>query len=134
MTTKSPHADDIATGARIRATRIARRMSQEALGEHLGITFQQIQKYEKGTNRVSASRLIAIAKVLGVTAGALIGETDATTMESLVGLDRQQMRAADLIGRLPDGMRAQVFEMIAGLVDLAENGTAAIVATIRQAA
>ena len=41
-------------------------MSQEKLGEHLGITFQQIQKYEKGTNRIGASRLQAIARVLGV--------------------------------------------------------------------
>jgi transcriptional regulator with XRE-family HTH domain len=41
-------------------------MSQEKLGEHLGITFQQIQKYEKGTNRVGASRLQAIAAILGV--------------------------------------------------------------------
>jgi len=41
-------------------------MSQEKLGEHLGITFQQIQKYEKGTNRVGASRLQAIASILGV--------------------------------------------------------------------
>lgn len=41
-------------------------MSQEKLGENLGITFQQIQKYEKGTNRVGASRLQAIASILGV--------------------------------------------------------------------
>jgi len=41
-------------------------MSQEKLGEHLGITFQQIQKYEKGTNRVSASRLQEIARILDV--------------------------------------------------------------------
>jgi transcriptional regulator with XRE-family HTH domain len=41
-------------------------MSQEKLGEHLGITFQQIQKYEKGTNRIGASRLQAIARVLSV--------------------------------------------------------------------
>jgi transcriptional regulator with XRE-family HTH domain len=41
-------------------------MSQEKLGEHLGITFQQIQKYEKGTNRIGASRLQAIARVLNV--------------------------------------------------------------------
>jgi transcriptional regulator with XRE-family HTH domain len=43
-------------------------MSQQKLGEHLGITFQQIQKYEKGTNRVSASRLLEAARVLGVPA------------------------------------------------------------------
>ena len=41
-------------------------MSQEKLGEHLGITFQQIQKYEKGTNRIGASRVFEISRVLGV--------------------------------------------------------------------
>jgi transcriptional regulator with XRE-family HTH domain len=47
--------------------RILRGMSQSMLGAHLGITFQQVQKYEKGTNRISASKLQRIAEVLGVT-------------------------------------------------------------------
>ncbi len=42
-------------------------MSQEKLGENLGLTFQQVQKYEKGVNRIGASRLFDLAKVLGVT-------------------------------------------------------------------
>jgi transcriptional regulator with XRE-family HTH domain len=63
---KSPRATDVAVGARIRETRNLRRMSQEKLAEHCGITFQQIQKYEKGTNRVGASRLLEISKVLDV--------------------------------------------------------------------
>jgi transcriptional regulator with XRE-family HTH domain len=51
-------------GERIRSRRIRARVSQESLGKPLGITFQQIQKYEKGTNRVSAGRLLKIAEVL----------------------------------------------------------------------
>jgi transcriptional regulator with XRE-family HTH domain len=49
-------------------------MSQEKLGDALGLTFQQVQKYEKGTNRISASRLQQIAQVLGVTIDFLYGE------------------------------------------------------------
>jgi transcriptional regulator with XRE-family HTH domain len=63
---KKPNPIDVHVGSRIRLRRNMTGMSQEKLGEHLGITFQQIQKYEKGTNRVGASRLQAIASILEV--------------------------------------------------------------------
>lgn len=63
---KKPNPIDVHVGGRIRLRRNMLGMSQEKLGEQLGITFQQIQKYEKGTNRVGASRLQAIASVLEV--------------------------------------------------------------------
>jgi transcriptional regulator with XRE-family HTH domain len=63
---KKPNPIDIHVGGRIRLRRNMLGMSQEKLGENLGITFQQIQKYEKGTNRVGASRLQAIASILEV--------------------------------------------------------------------
>ena len=64
---KKPNPIDAHVGGRIRLRRNMLNMSQEKLGERLGITFQQIQKYEKGTNRVGASRLQAIAGILGVS-------------------------------------------------------------------
>jgi len=63
---KKPNPTDVHVGSRIRLRRNMLGMSQEKLGESLGITFQQIQKYEKGTNRVGASRLQAISDILGV--------------------------------------------------------------------
>jgi transcriptional regulator with XRE-family HTH domain len=63
---KKPNPIDVHVGSRIRLRRNMTGMSQEKLGEHLGITFQQIQKYEKGTNRVGASRLQAIASIMEV--------------------------------------------------------------------
>jgi transcriptional regulator with XRE-family HTH domain len=66
---KEPNFVDKHVGSRVRMRRMLIGMSQEKLGEALGITFQQIQKYEKGTNRISASRLQQIASVLGVTIG-----------------------------------------------------------------
>ena len=63
---KSPNPVDKHVGSRMRTRRLLAGMSQEKLGEALGITFQQIQKYEKGTNRISASRLQQAAKVLNV--------------------------------------------------------------------
>jgi transcriptional regulator with XRE-family HTH domain len=66
MLTKAPNPVDRHVGSRMRMRRMLIGMSQEKLGEALGITFQQIQKYEKGTNRIGASRLHHIARVLGV--------------------------------------------------------------------
>ncbi|MBV1837378.1 helix-turn-helix domain-containing protein [Acetobacter estunensis] len=60
---------DAHVGARIRLRRTMLGLSQEKLGEAIGLTFQQVQKYERGTNRVSASRLFDIARVLDVPIG-----------------------------------------------------------------
>ena len=57
---------DIHVGGRVRLRRMLLGMSQEKLGESLGLTFQQIQKYEKGANRIGASRLFELARILGV--------------------------------------------------------------------
>jgi transcriptional regulator with XRE-family HTH domain len=63
---KEPQAVDRHVAARIRARRLELGMVQEALGEALGVTFQQVQKYEKGTNRISAGRLFEIANLFEV--------------------------------------------------------------------
>jgi transcriptional regulator with XRE-family HTH domain len=63
---KRPNPIDAHVGSRVRLRRMMLNMSQEKLGEQLGITFQQVQKYEKGTNRIGASRLQAIANILQV--------------------------------------------------------------------
>ncbi len=66
MSKRDPNYIDRHVGNRVRMRRLLIGMSQEKLGEMLGITFQQVQKYEKGSNRVSASRLYYLAQILGV--------------------------------------------------------------------
>ena len=66
MARREPNFVDVHVGNRIRMRRQLIGMSQEKLGELLGITFQQVQKYEKGSNRISASRMFYAAKTLGV--------------------------------------------------------------------
>lgn len=61
-----PHPTDVHVGRRVREARTARGMSQSALAEKLGVSFQQVQKYEKGTNRIGSSRLWDICTVLDV--------------------------------------------------------------------
>jgi transcriptional regulator with XRE-family HTH domain len=85
MTTKAPNPVDKYVGSRVRMRRIMLGMSQEKLGEALGLTFQQVQKYEKGTNRVGASRLQQISEILQVPVSFLFdgGPTGAQSAEGL---------------------------------------------------
>jgi len=66
MDVKRPHTIDKVVGRNIRTYRLLKGISQTDLGDKVGITFQQIQKYEKGVNRVGSSRLFLIAEALGV--------------------------------------------------------------------
>jgi transcriptional regulator with XRE-family HTH domain len=66
VTKKLPNPTDTHVGARVRMRRLMLSMSQEKLGDALGLTFQQVQKYEKGTNRIGASRLQHISYILQV--------------------------------------------------------------------
>ena len=66
MTIKIPNAIDKHVGSRLRMRRMMLHMSQEELGQAFGLTFQQVQKYEKGTNRMGASRLQHAAHILDV--------------------------------------------------------------------
>jgi transcriptional regulator with XRE-family HTH domain len=66
MTRRTPNPIDVHVGNRVRMRRMLIGLSQEKLGEKLGLTFQQVQKYEKGSNRVSASRLYQMAQILDV--------------------------------------------------------------------
>jgi transcriptional regulator with XRE-family HTH domain len=63
---KTPNPIDKHVGSRVRMRRMMLSMSQEKLGDALGLTFQQVQKYEKGTNRIGSSRLAQIATILSV--------------------------------------------------------------------
>lgn len=66
---------DVAVGIRVRSRRREMGLSQTALADHLGLTFQQVQKYERGSNRVSASMLVHIAERLKCSVASLVGET-----------------------------------------------------------
>jgi transcriptional regulator with XRE-family HTH domain len=81
-TTKSASAADIDVGRRIRARRIAQGMSQTELGNRLGVTFQQVQKYEKGINRVGAGRLVRVAEALEVPVAFFFAGTDGDSVDT----------------------------------------------------
>jgi transcriptional regulator with XRE-family HTH domain len=94
-----PDPIDIAVGLRLRTLRKSRGMSQEQLGRALGITFQQIQKYERGTNRISASMLVKSARALSVAPTSLLPEEGEPAPKSpaIVALIAQLRGAEELI-------------------------------------
>lgn len=83
---KKPNPVDTHVGSRVRLRRTMLGMSQEKLGEALGITFQQIQKYEKGSNRIGASRLQRITEVLNVPVSFFFEDVPGTAASRQAGL------------------------------------------------
>jgi len=79
---RKPNPIDAHVGTRVRLRRMLLGMSQEKLGEHLGLTFQQVQKYEKGVNRIGASRLFDLSRVLGVPVQFFYDEAPADLVDS----------------------------------------------------
>lgn len=126
MGVKSPDKVDEEVGQRIRVLRNAKGLSQTKLAQGLGVTFQQVQKYEKGVNRVGAGRLTKIAHVLNIPVMNLLGldEEIGTTRKGSSGVDSPlqlltKPGAVALLrayAKLKDGkMRRTVVSMIEGV-------------------
>jgi transcriptional regulator with XRE-family HTH domain len=77
MAGKSPNFIDVAVGRSVRVWRMAKGMSQAQLASRLGVTFQQIQKYEVGADRIGTGRLVKVAAILGIPIAALFDGTEA---------------------------------------------------------
>src|SRR6202163_4796700 len=117
------HPVDRSVGRRIRILRVGRGLSQTALASELGLTFQQLQKYEKGTNRVSASRLHDIAQILGVEVASFFEDASDPDKLALIG-DAEPPRRVDLLianklSQLPEGQLKQ--RLIALIFTLAKK-------------
>jgi transcriptional regulator with XRE-family HTH domain len=106
MTRRAANSVDLLVGSRSRIVRMRRKMTQAALGELLDVTFQQIQKYEKGVNRVGASRLHQIASALGVPISEFFaGATEAGRKSvplSTFAFDPQAFRIVEAFVKISD--------------------------------
>lgn len=85
--TKRPNPIDVHVGSRVRLRRLLLGMSQEKLGEQLNLTFQQVQKYEKGVNRIGASRLHQISTILEVPVSFFFEDMDEATGGNVNGFN-----------------------------------------------
>ena len=106
---------DVLVGSRIRRFRKGRKMSQAQLGKKLGVTFQQVQKYENGKNRVGASWLQMISTALDVPVGQFFADDAGTSRTSAkpLAFDPQALRFAEAFIRLNDReLRNSIIDMV----------------------
>ena len=109
-----PDPIDVRFGEVLRQARISRGMSQTDLGHAIGITFQQVQKYERGANRVSISTLLRIADALGVSPVGLIAALHAAPAgQSTDGVGRPALAIARDFGRLRSAEARQAISRLA---------------------
>jgi transcriptional regulator with XRE-family HTH domain len=113
---KRPSPIDVTVGRNVRIWRLAKGLSQAQLAKRLGVTFQQVQKYEVGANRIGTSRLVKLAAILGVPIAALFEGTDATDpSRSLLALiaDKRAFRLARAFAVIEDSAcRASLVNMV----------------------
>ncbi len=126
-----PHLVDIHVGKRIRHRRWLAGMTQQQLAESVGIKFQQIQKYETGANRVSASRLWDIAAAMGVDVAFFFEGIEAAQDAADTGAPAVKGSAADILGdkealdlvrsyyAIPENQRRRLFDLARVLSDVA---------------
>jgi transcriptional regulator with XRE-family HTH domain len=121
--------NDAVVGHNIRAHRLAKRMSQTGLGALIGVTFQQVQKYEKGVNRVGSGRLVRVADALGVPVTRLLDGVsggghgaDAASPLALIASARPMrlVQAFSAIG--DDGVRRSLMNLTEAIARLGEGG------------
>ncbi len=121
---EGPDPIDIAIGARIRARRKWLNITQSGLGNHLGVSFQQVQKYERGANRVSGSVLVKIAQHLETTVAELVGETRAPESDPEIAHLLAQPMALEMLQALSQVpkrvQRTRLVELVRAMGEEAE--------------
>jgi len=118
---KRPSPIDVAVGRNVRIWRLAKGLSQAELADRLGVTFQQVQKYEIGANRIGTGRLVKIAAVLGVPISALFeGANASEPSRSLLALvaDSRSFRLAHAFAAITNGsLRLSLVTMVERIAD-----------------
>jgi transcriptional regulator with XRE-family HTH domain len=133
-----PHPIDVHVGSRVKLRRNMLGLSQEKLGEAIGLTFQQVQKYERGANRIGASRLHQLSKILDVPVSFFYDDTDPVRAPAIPGgfaepaqeaFDADPLRRSETIELvnayydIPDtNLRRRFFELAKALAQASEDG------------
>ncbi|PHQ98688.1 MAG: transcriptional regulator [Marinosulfonomonas sp.] len=95
-----PHPVDIHVGKRIKEIRTVRGLTQSNVADYLGISFQQLQKYETGANRVSASRMFELSKLLDITPAFFFEGLEGQNYDTMPPMDMETARIAAALSRI----------------------------------
>ena len=137
---RRPDSIDVEVGRRVRVERMARGLSQTELGDKIGVTFQQVQKYESGVNRISMGRLTRIARLFGIDvtdlleagrrrapAAAIDPSERAKSSQTMRMLGRigamRLLRAFVAIPAKPPLLRESIVQMVEGIASAATSAT-----------
>ena len=117
---------DSEIGRILRQARLAKNLTQDGLAKRIGISFQQVQKYENGTNRVSASKIWAISSALDVPVIYFFEELEQTDISGKFDggntLPDSTIRVARMLNKMPDGnVKDQIFKLIKAFVKTSKN-------------
>jgi len=106
-----PHHVDVHIGRKLRKARLSRGLTQTDLGNSVGVTFQQIQKYEKGGNRIGGSRLWMFSEVLKISIDFFYEGLKSDVQKTDISI--QALRMANLLEEIPEGsLKNQVYQLI----------------------
>ena len=114
---EGPEPMDLAVGARIRIRRNVLGLTQSQLAEGVGVSFQQVQKYENAGNRVSASMLVKIASALETTVAAIVGEDGQAPVEAIVCAQLATPGAAHLLAAFAEIPEAETRNALLAIVE-----------------
>ena len=115
-----PHPVDIHVGKRVKEIRTIRGLTQSNVADLLGISFQQLQKYETGANRVSASRMFEIAKLLDVSPSFFFEGIDGENMADIAPMDLETAKIANLLSNIKnEKLKKRLYTLIS---EIAQNG------------
>ena len=115
-TRKGTTSEDMVLGLRIRALRLDRKASQQSLANALGLSFQQVQKYEKGINHISVMRALEIARFFRIDLATLVGN-GALEKDALAGFDNEAYKLALEFRGLPDHVKTRMRALARAIID-----------------
>jgi transcriptional regulator with XRE-family HTH domain len=113
MDIKNRHPVEAYVGNKVREARTYNGLSQSRLGAKVGVTFQQIQKYEKGVNRIGASRLYEFSQILRVPVSYFFEGLEGNIQEEdVVEFDRRMSKITSAFGKLPEYMKVSTLHFV----------------------
>ncbi|MCF6316223.1 MAG: helix-turn-helix domain-containing protein [Marinosulfonomonas sp.] len=122
-----PHPVDIHVGKRIKEIRTVRGLTQSNVADYLGISFQQLQKYETGANRVSASRMFELSKLLDITPAFFFEGLEGQNYDTMPPMDMETARIAAALSRIKNKkLKNRINTLISEIVRSSSAGDEAI--------
>ena len=117
------HPVDIHVGKRIKEIRTVRGLTQSNVADHLGISFQQLQKYETGANRVSASRMFELSKLLDITPAFFFEGLEGQNYDTMPPMDMETARIASALSRIKNKkLKSRINTLISEIVRSSSAG------------